>query len=195
MAKLKTILKRLKYNTKYIIKAKNEIPSNSRIFERRHTKFQQFLLRNCLGTTNLDKRIDLNEKIQIFGKFTDIYEISNDIFSNYDFSNKKLKPAFFNIADVKVPYEASRLQYLQKAISGKIDVDKFPSIYWSSPMDVAIRNINLIFHLFNIESGSKIAEILGNNKDLISSYISKHYEFTINNLENKVNVTRYHYFI
>ena len=122
MAKLKTLLKRLKYNTKYVIKAKNEIPLNFRIFERRHTKFQQFLLRNCLGATNLDKRIDLNEKIQIFGKFTDIYEISNDIFSNYDFSNKKLKPAFFNIADVKVPYEASRLQYLQQEISGKIEI-------------------------------------------------------------------------
>ena len=195
MAKLKTLLKRLKYNTKYLFKTKNEIPSNFRIFERRHTKFQQFLIRECLGTTNLDKKIDLNEKIQIFGKFTDRYEISNDIFSNYDFSNKKLKPAFFNIADVKVPYEASRLQYLQKAKSGKIDVNKFPSIYWSSPMDVSIRNINLIFHLFNIESGSKIAEILGNNKDLISSYISKHYEFTINNLENKGNVIGNHYLI
>ena len=95
MAKLKTLLKRLKYNTKYLFKTKNEIPSNFRIFERRHTKFQQFLIRECLGTSNLDKKIDLNEKIQIFGKFTDRYEISNDIFSNYDFSNKKLKPAFF----------------------------------------------------------------------------------------------------
>ena len=81
----------------------------------------------------------------------------------------KLKPAFFNIADVKVPYEASRLQYLQKANSGTIDVSKFPKIYWDSPMDVAIRNINLIFHFLSIENKSGKAEILGNNKDLISS--------------------------
>jgi len=195
MAKLKTLLKRLKYNTKYLIKAKNEIPSNFKILERRNTNFQKFLIKECLGASNLDMKIDLNEKIQIFGKFTDKYEISNDIFSNYDFSNKKLKPAFFNIADVKVPYEASRLQYLQKAKSGKIDVNKFSSIYWSSPMDVAIRNINLIFHLFNIESEIKIAEILGNNKDLISSYISQHHEFIINNLENTGNVVGNHYLI
>ena len=114
MGKLKTLLRRLKYNAKYLIKANTEIPVNFRIFERRNTNFQKFLIRECLGSTNLDMKIDLNEKIQIFGKFTDKYEISNDIFSNYDFSNKKLKPAFFNIADVKVPYEASRLQYLQK---------------------------------------------------------------------------------
>ena len=195
MGKLKTLLKRLKYNTKYYFKNNNEIPSNFRIFERRNTNFQQFLLKECLGAAHLDKKIDLNKKIQIFGKFTDQYESSNDIFSNYDFSNKKLKPAFFNIADVKVPYEASRLQYLQKATSGKIDVNKFSPIYWSSPMDVAIRNINLIFHLFNIESELKVAEILGNNKDLISSYISQHYEYTINNLENKGNVVGNHYLI
>ena len=195
MGKLKTLLRRLKYNAKYLIKANTEIPLNFRIFERRNTNFQKFLIRECLGSTNLDMKIDLNEKIQIFGKFTDKYEISNDIFSNYDFSNKKLKPAFFNIADVKVPYEASRLQYLQKAKSGKIDVNKFSSIYWNSPMDVAIRNINLIFHLFNIESDRKIAEILGNNTDLISAYISQHYEFIINNLENKGNVVGNHYLI
>ena len=29
---------------------------------------------------------------------------------------------------------------------------KISIIYWNSPMDVAIRNINLIFHLFNIDS-------------------------------------------
>ena len=73
------------------------------------------------------------------GKNKAIYKV------NFDFSNKKLKPAFFNKADVKVPYEASRLQYLQKAKSGNIDVNKFPQIYWNSPMDVAIRNINLIY--------------------------------------------------
>ena len=195
MTNFKTLLKKLKYNTRYLIKANLEIPSNFRIFERRNTNFHHFLLKECTVPKDWDIEVDLNKQIQIFGKFTNKYEISNDIFTNYDFSNKKLKPAFFNIADVKVPYEASRLQYLQKAKSGKIDVNKFSSIYWNSPMDVAIRNINLIFHLLNIESGRKVAEILGNNKDLLSSYISQHYEFIINNLENKGNVVGNHYLI
>ena len=195
MTNLKTLLKRLKYNTRFLINSNVEIPSNFRIFERRNTNFHHFILKECIVPKDGDREVDLNKQIQIFGKFTDKYEISNDIFTNYDFSNKKLKPAFFNIADVKVPYEASRLQYLQKAKSGKIDVNKFSLIYWNSPMDVAIRNINLIFHLFNIESDRKIAEILGNNTDLISAYISQHYEFIINNLENKGNVVGNHYLI
>ena len=195
MTNLKTLLKKLKYNARYLIKANVEIPSNFRIFERRNTNFHHFFLKECTVPKYRDIEIDLNKQTQIFGKFTDKYVISKDIFTNYDFSKKKLKPAFFNIADVKVPYEASRLQYLQKAKSGKIDVNKFSLIYWNSPMDVAIRNINLIFHLFNIESDRKIAEILGNNTDLISSYISQHYEFIINNLENKGNVVGNHYLI
>ena len=195
MTNLKTLLKRLKYNTRFLINSNVEIPSNFSIFERRNTNFHHFILKECFVPKDGDREVDLNKQIQIFGKFTDKYEISNDIFTNYDFSNKKLKPAFFNIADVKVPYEASRLQYLQKAKSGKIDVNKFSLIYWNSPMDVAIRNINLIFHLFNIESDRKIAEILGNNTDLISAYISQHYEFIINNLENKGNVVGNHYLI
>ena len=62
-------------------------------------------------------------------------------------------------------------------------------------MDVAIRNINLIFHFLSIENKSAKAEILGNNKDLISSYISQHYEFIKNNLENTGNVVGNHYLI
>ena len=44
-------------------------------------------------------------------------------------------------------------------------------------MDVAVRNINLVFHFLSIENNSAKAEILGNNKDLVSSYISQHYEY------------------
>ena len=39
MGKLKTLLRRLKYKAKYLIKANNEIPVNFRIFERRNTNF------------------------------------------------------------------------------------------------------------------------------------------------------------
>ena len=195
MTNLKTLLKRLKYNTRFLINSNVEIPSNFRIFERRNTNFHHFILKECIVPKDGDREVDLNKQIQIFGKFTDKYEISNDIFTNYDFSNKKLKPAFFNIADVKVPYEASRLQYLQKAKSGNIDVSSFPLIYWNSPMDVAIRNINLIFHLFALESSLETSKILGNNKELLSSYISEHYEFIVSNLENKGNVVGNHYLI
>ena len=94
-----------------------------------------------------------------------------------------------------LPYEASRLQYLQKTNSGNIDVNKFPLIYWNSPMDVAIRNINLIFHLLAIENDYAGTKILGNNKDLITTYISQHYEFINNNLENSGDVVGNHYLI
>jgi len=188
-----TLLRKLKYNLTYLFGSKISIPSEFRLFERRKTNYEKFINKHCRATS--DYKVNLNDGLKIFGKLSDDYELSKDIFSNFDFSNKKLKPAYFNIADVKVPYEASRLQYLQKLNSGHIDVNKFPLIYWNSPMDVAIRNINLIFHYLAIEEGSRDIEILGNNQDLISTYISQHYEYISNNLEDKGNVVGNHYLI
>ena len=105
--------------------------------------------------SNTDDKINYSKKI--FGKETDDLVTSKDIFSENDFqSHNKFIPAYFNKGDVKVPYEASRLQFLQKLdllsilnkknLHENVDVNKFPLIYWNSPMDVAIRNINLIFH-------------------------------------------------
>ena len=193
MYSLTTILKKIKYHFTFLISSEKEIPSKFNLFERRTTSYDKFLNSHCRNT--LGEKINLDKELKIFGKPTNQYIISKDIFSDYDFTNKRLKPAFFNCADVKVPYEASRLQYLQKANSGNIDVSKFPKIYWDSPMDVAIRNINLIFHFLFIEQGHDIAVILGNNKELISSYISQHYEFIKNNLENTGNVVGNHYLI
>ena len=193
MYSLITILKKIKYHFTFLISSEKEIPSKFNLFERRATSYDKFLNSHCRNT--LGEKINLDKELKIFGKPTNQYIISKDIFSDYDFTNKRLKPAFFNCADVKVPYEASRLQYLQKANSGNIDVSKFPKIYWDSPMDVAIRNINLIFHFLSIEQGHDIAVILGNNKELISSYISQHYEFIKNNLENTGNVVGNHYLI
>ncbi len=193
MISIKTLLRKIKYHIYYFFKSQVEIPSNFRLFSRRDSLHQKFIINNC--TPSFKDMVDLNGSVKIFGESSENYELSEDMFSNFDFSNKKLKPAFFNKADVKVPYEASRLQYLQKAKSGIIDVNKFPPIYWNSPMDVAIRNINLIFHLFSIENSRQTAEILGNNIDLITSYISQHYEFIIDNLENKGNVVGNHYLI
>ena len=193
MISLKTILKKVKYFIYNLLQPQIEIPSSFRLLSRRDSHFQKFIIREC--TPSDQYLVDLNDNLKIFGRNSNKYEISEDIFSNFDFSNKKLKPAFFNKADVKVPYEASRLQYLQQANAGSIDVNKFPLIYWNSPMDVAIRNINLIFQLISIENSQQSGEILGNNIDLLTSYISQHYEFITNNLENKGNVVGNHYLI
>ena len=191
--KLISRLRRIKFNLIHLFGSDVNIPSEFKLFQRKETNYESFINQHLNYLSN--KTVDLYDDLKIFGKDLKEYELSKDIFSDFDFSNKKLKPAFFNVADVKVPYEASRLQYLQKTNSGNIDVNKFPLIYWNSPMDVAIRNINLIFHLLAIENDYAGTKILGNNKDLITTYISQHYEFINNNLENSGDVVGNHYLI
>ncbi len=188
-----SVLRRIKFNLINLFSSDVNIPSEFKILQRKETNYESFINQHLNYLSN--KTVDLYDDLKIFGKDLKEYELSKDIFSDFDFSNKKLKPAFFNVADVKVPYEASRLQNLQKANSGNIDVNKFPLIYWNSPMDVAIRNINLIFHLLAIENDYAGIKILGNNKDLITTYISQHYEFINNNLENSGDVVGNHYLI
>ena len=191
--KLISLLRRIKFNLINLFASEVNIPSEFKILKRKETNYESFINQHLNYLSN--KTVDLYDDLKIFGKDLKEYELSKDIFSDFDFSNKKLKPAFFNIADVKVPYEASRLQNLQKANSGNIDVNKFPLIYWNSPMDVAIRNINLILHLLAIENDYGGVKILGNNEDLITTYISQHYEFINNNLENSGDVVGNHYLI
>ena len=191
--KLISRLRRIKFNLIHLFGSDVNIPSEFKLFQRKETNYESFINQHLNYLSK--KTVDLYDDLKIFGKDLKEYELSKDIFSDFDFSNKKLKPAFFNVADVKVPYEASRLQYLQKTNSGNIDVNKFPLIYWNSPMDVAIRNINLIFHLLAIENDYAATKILGNNKDLITTYISQHYEFINNNLENSGDVVGNHYLI
>ena len=191
--KLISPLRRIKFNLIHLFGSDVNIPSEFKLFQRKETNYESFINQHLNYLSK--KTVDLYDDLKIFGKDLKEYELSKDIFSDFDFSNKKLKPAFFNVADVKVPYEASRLQNLQKANSGNIDVNKFPLIYWNSPMDVAIRNINLIFHLLAIENDYAGTKILGNNKDLITTYISQHYEFINNNLENSGDVVGNHYLI
>ena len=63
----------------------------------------------------LNSDYEINYSKKIFGKETDNLVTSIDIFSDTDFkSHKKFIPAYFDKGDVKVPYEASRLQFLQK---------------------------------------------------------------------------------
>ena len=191
--KLISRLRRIKFNLIHLFGSDVNIPSEFKLFQRKETNYESFINQHLNYLSK--KTVDLYDDLKIFGKDLKEYELSKDIFSDFDFSNKKLKPAFFNVADVKVPYEASRLQYLQKTNSGNIDVNKFPLIYWNSPMDVAIRNINLIFHLLAIENDYAGTKILGNNKDLITTYISQHYEFINNNLENSGDVVGNHFLI
>ena len=191
--KLISRLRRIKFNLIHLFGSDVNIPSEFKLFQRKETNYESFINQHLNYLSK--KTVDLYDDLKIFGKDLREYELSKDIFSDFDFSNKKLKPAFFNVADVKVPYEASRLQYLQKTNSGNIDVNKFPLIYWNSPMDVAIRNINLIFHLLAIENDYAGTKILGNNKDLITTYISQHYEYINNNLENSGDVVGNHYLI
>ena len=191
--KLISLLRRIKFNLINLFASEVNIPSEFKILQRKETNYESFINQHLNYLSN--KTVDLYDDLKIFGKDLKEYELSKDIFSDFDFSNKKLKPAFFNIADVKVPYEASRLQNLQKANSGNIDINKFPLIYWNSPMDVAIRNINLILHLLAIENDYGGIKILGNNEDLITTYISQHYEFINNNLENSGDVVGNHYLI
>ena len=80
-------------------------------------------------------------------------------------------------------------------LNENVDINNFPLIYWNSPMDVAIRNINLIFHRNFLEKNDLDSKILGNNKDLIDTYISQHYQFITENLENHGNVVGNHYLI
>ena len=191
--KLISPLRRIKFNLIHLFGSDVNIPSEFKLFQRKETNYESFINQHLNYLSK--KTVDLYDDLKIFGKDLKEYELSKDIFSDFDFSNKKLKPAFFNVADVKVPYEASRLQYLQKTNSGNIDVNKFPLIYWNSPMDVAIRNINLIFHLLAIENDYAGIKILGNNEDLITTYISQHYEYINNNLENSGDVVGNHYLI
>ena len=166
---------------------------------------------DLLATIGKDLTQDLNLiDMKIFGEsVNNNWIVDTDFFKSYDFSNRKLKPAFFNIADVKVPYEASRLQHLQKqnlihSIEATktldsealvVEVDKFPLIYWNSPMDVAIRLINLIIHRQFLAHKSNRSIIFDDSEELLDAYISQNYQYVKDNLENEGKVVGNHYLI
>ena len=205
-----TLLKRLKYNLSHLFSKEKTIPDTSRLFNKianNHT------IDNFISEYFRDNVDSYDYGLKVFGKELwhspgwgdvsllepNIYRFSEDIFSSYDFPSTKLKPAYFNIADVKVPYELSRLQFIQKKINHhesdiEFEVNNFPKIFWSSPMDVAIRNINLILYQKWLKNYSGL-HIINDGEELSNEYISKHYEYIINNLENTGNVVGNHYLI
>jgi len=69
-----------------------------------------------------------------------------------------------------------------------VKVDKFPLIYWNSPMDVAIRLINLIIHRQFLAHKSNRSIIFDNSEELLDAYISQNYQYVKDNLENEGNV-------
>ena len=203
---MKRYLRKLKYEfTSYKSEPKN-IPTH---FDQGTWKENTSIL-NLFSNADFDLLTDLKlDEMKIFGKVNKSWIVNTDFFNDYNFKNKKLKPAYFNIADVKVPYEASRLQYLQKqnfsSIFTKevklddslfnIDVHQFPPIYWNSPMDVAIRTINLIIHRQFVSKRLHKSQILNNDEKLIDTFISQHFQYIKNNLENDGNVVGNHYLI
>lgn len=187
------LLKKIKYEVRHLKPKKNTLINSDRNFVQK-----DYLTLKTFVTNYKNLHID-NPKL--FGKNVDLSDtsiFSIDIFNKFKFPDKRLKPAYFNKADVKVPYELSRLQFLQKNYHSDLDVDNFPLIFWNSPMDVAIRNINLNFHFIKTQFFTEDEykdPIFDRQFDKHIQYIEKHYNFVINNLEDSGNVVGNHYFI
>ena len=200
-------LRKFKYEINNLFKKPPLIPDN---FDQGKWKDKSKIY-DLLGTIGNDLTQDLNLiDMKIFGEsVNNNWIVGTDFFKKYEFSNRKLKPAYFNIADVKVPYEASRLQHLQKqnlinsietmkvldSETLVVKVDKFPLIYWNSPMDVAIRLINLIIHRQFLAHESNRSIIFDDSEELLDAYISQNYQYVKDNLENEGNVVGNHYLI
>ena len=200
-------LRKLKYEINNFFKSPLSIPDN---FEEGTWKENSDIYDLfTMMSKNLIQDLNLVD-MMIFGELVETnWAIDEDFFNNYKFSNKKLKPAYFNVADVKVPYEASRLQHMQKQnlISSAnelqnfdqaallININHFPLIFWNSPMDVAIRLINLIIHRQFLAKKSNRIKIFNDSEKLLDDFISQHYQFVKDNLENDGNVVGNHYLI
>jgi len=201
-----TFLRRIKFNINYLSSIPIKVPTSEETYTYRNPKYFDKILyyldQAGIVEANL---LQVFKRYIVFGKEIDQKNFSEDIFTGYIFeSNKnKFKSAYFNVADVKVPYEAGRLQWLQKnnliaqekAIfpEDALVIDTLPTILWNSPMDVAIRNINLIFHRnFNCDIHQ---QIISSSQEEIEVYISQHYVYIKNNLENFGNVIGNHYLV
>ena len=203
---MKRYLRKIKYELICLMSKPKEIPN---FFDKGKWKNNSSVF-NLFAHTGVNLVSDLNlTDMKIFGNSYKSWIMEHDFFTKYTFNNKKLKPAYFNVADVKVPYEASRLQHLQKQNISvffnkanktdnsllNLEVDKFPLIYWNSPMDVAIRAINLIIHRQFVANKMNKSIILNNSEEQLDTYISQHYQYVKDNLENEGNVVGNHYLV
>ena len=78
MSNLITFIKKVKYFIYYLLQPQIEIPSSFRLLSRRDSDFQKFIIREF--TPSSQDLVDLNDNLKIFGKYSDKYEISVDIF-------------------------------------------------------------------------------------------------------------------
>ena len=107
----KLFLQRIRFNLRNLFAKNIVVPTNYKSFGYTNPKYHQLLASYLLSNTD----DDINYSKKIFGRETDDLVTSKDIFSENDFqSHNKFISAYFNKGDVKVPYEASRLQFLQK---------------------------------------------------------------------------------
>ena len=102
---IRTLLRRIKFNLNYLTSSQIEIPINTETYRYRNPKYFDIVL-GYLDQANIDKK-NLEQVLRqyiVFGQEVGVNNYSKDIFSGYDFEStkKKFKPAYFNIADVKV---------------------------------------------------------------------------------------------
>ena len=207
------------YNILYYLKRKQKSFQQSlTTYTYVHPKYIEPLLSNLnqlSNKQNLRESFDLfkNNEVFVFGKIFGPIRFDYDYFNNYQFEKNVYKPAYFNKADIKVPYEIGRLQFLQKInlyfiqskevqkeiksvskiyceLLDQIKTSNANHVLWNSPMDVAIRMINLILD-------RNIKCVINENEDnkLLDELIIKHFEFIKINYENKGNVVGNHYFV
>ena len=212
-------LKLTLYNLKYLFfKPRKAFNKKLENHEYQHPNYFEKLLNNFTNVVNKKYLMGttenfINNKIYVFGELLEPIKFDYDNFNQFKFPKIVKKPAYFDQADLKVPYEIGRLQILQnvnmsnrlfnlsenqknaikqikKSFFNEIENSEPYSIFWNSPMDVAIRLINLIFEKNFIYVDSK-----NNNTDQLDKLIFKHYQFVINNLENNSEVIGNHYFV
>ena len=95
-------LRKFKYEINNLFKKPPLIPDN---FDQGKWKDKSKIY-DLLSTIGKELTQDLNLiDMKIFGEsVNNNWIVGTDFFKSYDFSSRKLKPAFFNIADVKVHY-------------------------------------------------------------------------------------------
>ncbi|MDB4824023.1 hypothetical protein OAH44_04810, partial [Acidimicrobiia bacterium] len=98
---MKRFLRKIKYELFCLLQKPKQIPSSfdNGIWKNNNSVFNLF----ADTGVNLVLGLNLND-MKIFGRNYQSWTVDNDFFKNYKFNNKKLKPAYFNVADVKVPY-------------------------------------------------------------------------------------------
>ena len=88
----KLLLKRIKYYFNNIFAENINIPSDFKTFQYNFPKYYIFFLEFLLSNQN----IEIDSSLKIFGKKTDKFIISNDIFNNIDFKFHNMKLQDYN---------------------------------------------------------------------------------------------------